>query len=101
MTEAGGTGVRTDTMDIDEGGARPDAVIAGTLCLMSCYTQHPVAAYADKVAANLGRMASFPGLSPELRTICARLARQWDAIRAEAHARAALGKTQTDERALH
>ena len=93
--------MRVEKMDIDEAGARPEAVIAGTLCLMSCYTQHPVAAYADKVAANLAQMAAFAALSPELRTICARLARQWDAIRAQAHARDSTGKTASDERALH
>jgi hypothetical protein len=88
-------------MNLDDAATRPDAVIAGTLCLMSCYTQHPVAAYADKVAANLARMAAFAALSPELRTICARLARQWDVIRAQAHARASLGQPAADERALH
>ena len=88
-------------MHIDEAGSRPDAVIAGTLCLMSCYTQHPVAAYADKIAVSLARMTALAALSPELRTICARLARQWDAIRAQAHARASIGETATDERSLH
>jgi hypothetical protein len=88
-------------MNIDEAGSRPDAMIAGTLCLMSCYTQHPVAAYADRVAANLAAMSEFAALSPELRTICARLARRWDAIRAEAHARASIGEAAVDERALH
>jgi hypothetical protein len=93
--------VRTETMGIDEEGSRPEAVIAGTLCLMSCYTQHPSAVYADKVAANLARMAGLVDLSPELRTICARLARQWDSIRAQAHARASLGEAASDDRALH
>jgi hypothetical protein len=36
---------------------RPEAVIAGTLSLMSCYAQHPIAPYAERVAANLGLMA--------------------------------------------
>ena len=90
-----------DDLDIDDAGARPEAVIAGTLCLMSCYTQNPAAAYADRVAANLARMSAFTGISAELRTICARLARQWDAIRAEAHARDSRGTTAGDERALH
>ena len=79
----------------------PEAVIAGTLCLMSCYTDRPVAAYADRVAANLARMSSFACISPELRTICARLARQWDAIRAAAHARDAQGGIAEGGRALH
>ena len=93
--------MRSETTGIDAEDSRPEAVIAGTLCLMSCYTQHPSALYADKVAANLARMAALAGLSPELRTICARLARQWDSIRAQAHARASLGQAACDGRALH
>ena len=81
--------------------ARPDAVIAGTLCLMSCYVQHPVALYADRIAANLNRMAQLPVLSPELRTICRRLAERWDGIRSGAHARARAGERASDDRALH
>jgi hypothetical protein len=95
------SGEPRDDTEIGANGSRPDAVIAGTLCLMSCYMQHPVASYADKVAANLSRMAAFAELSPELRTICARLARRWDAIRAEAHLRAANGTSVGDERAMH
>ena len=81
--------------------ARPDAVIAGTLCLMSCYVQHPVAMYADRIAANLNRMAQFPMLTPELRTICRRLAERWDGIRSGAQARAGAGERTSDDRALH
>jgi len=81
--------------------ARPEAVIAGTLCLMSCYVQHPVPLYADRVAANLAQMAQTAALSPELRTICRRLAERWDAIRADARGRAATGATSVDPRAFH
>ena len=81
--------------------ARPDAVIAGTLCLMSCYVAHPAPIYADLVAANLARMARFATLTPELRTICKRLAGRWDAIRARAHASASLGEAPRDGRVLH
>lgn len=88
----------TDALDA---GRSPEAVIAGTLCLMSCYTQNPAVVYADRVAANLARMASFAQLSPELRTICARLALRWDAIRAEARVREVNGERAGDERALH
>lgn len=80
---------------------QPEAVIAGTLCLMSCYVQHPVALYAGCVADNLNRMAEFPNLSPELRTICRRLADRWEHIRSAAHERAASGVAARDERALH
>lgn len=80
---------------------RPEAVIAGTLCLMSCYVQHPVPLYADRVAANLALMARADTLSPELRTICRRLAERWDAIRADARGRAETGVTRVDPRAFH
>ncbi len=79
----------------------PEAVIAGTLCLMSCYVHHPVAIYAERVADNLSRMAHFPDLSPELRTICRRLADRWEHIRSEAHERMVAGGAVSDERALH
>lgn len=81
--------------------ARPESVIAGTLCLMSCYVQHPAPLYADRVAANLALMAEANALSPELRTICRRLSERWDAIRAEARQRAAAGEPSVDLRAFH
>jgi G:T/U-mismatch repair DNA glycosylase len=81
--------------------ARPEAVITATLCLMSCYVQHPAALYANKVVANLARMADLASLSPEMRTICARLADRWEAIRREALARAESGAPALDRRALH
>lgn len=80
---------------------RPEAIIAGTLSLMSCYVQHPVAIYADRVADNLARMAQFAGLSPEMRTVCQRLAQRWQAIRDEAHARTCCGEVVSDARPLH
>ncbi len=90
-----------ETLSTSVDGAGPDAVIAGTLCLMSCYLAHPAPIYADRVAANLARMARFATLTPELRTICERLAGRWDSIRARAHARAKLGEAPHDGRALH
>ena len=80
---------------------RPEAVIAGTLCLMSCYVQHPVPLYAQRVAANLCLMAEVASLSPELRTICRRLAERWDAIQNEADRRVADGDAAADARAFH
>lgn len=84
---------------IDEG--RPEAVIAGTLCLMSCYVQHPVPIYAERVAANLILMAGFATLSPELRTICRRLAERWDSIQNDARGRVDHGEITIDGRAIH
>jgi len=77
------------------------AMVAGTLCLMSCYVQHPVAIYADRVAGNLQCIARYDGLSPELRAICRRLADRWDTIRQDAHNRAVAGERAIDERPLH
>jgi len=77
------------------------AIVAGTLCLMSCYVQHPVAAYADRVAGNLHSMTRLGALSPELRTICRRLAQRWDMICRDAHERAAAGERTIDARPLH
>ena len=86
-----------DVADSSEEALRPEAVIAGTLCLMSCYVQHPVAVYAERVAGNLMTMAALPNLSPELRTICRRLAQRWEVIRSEALA----AGVAVDERPLH
>jgi hypothetical protein len=80
---------------------RPEALIAGTLSLMSCYVQHPAAIYAERVAGNLARMGDAATLSPEMRTICRRLAQRWQAIRDEARARTATGEVISDERPLH
>lgn len=91
-------GALAGSSDADAGAA---AMVAGTLCLMSCYVQHPVAIYADRVAGNLQRIAHHDGLSPELRAICRRLADRWDVIRHDAHARASAGEHTLDERPLH
>ena len=58
----------------------PDAIIAGTLCLMSCYAQHPAPAYAGRVADNLLRLAAAPALSGEFRAVCRRMAERWTVL---------------------
>ena len=83
----------------DEG--RPEAVIAGTLCLMSCYVQHPAPLYAERVAENLAKMSAMVDLSSELRTICRRLAERWDGIVADARTRIDAHETIVDYRAIH
>lgn len=90
--------VRRTQEDESEGAA---AIVAGTLCLMSCYVQHPAACYADRIVGNLHRIARHGELSPELRTICRRLADRWDVIRRNACMRAAAGGRPVDERQLH
>jgi hypothetical protein len=80
---------------------RADAVVAGTLCLMSCFAQFPLAAYAERVAANLAQLAGDAHLTPELRTVCGRLAERWDAIVGDARTQAAAGDAGRDTRPLH
>lgn len=80
---------------------RAEAIIAGTLCLMSCYVQHPVPLYAARVADNLNRMAGAAALTPELRAICRRLAERWEAIRQDAGQRVERGEIVGDQRAFH
>jgi hypothetical protein len=86
-----------DAIDTAKTEACPEAVIAGTLCLMSCYVQQPVAIYAERVADNLTRMAGIAGLSPELRTICRRLAQRWEDMLRSGRAET----TAIDERSVH
>ncbi|MCC7039233.1 MAG: hypothetical protein IT516_02860 [Burkholderiales bacterium] len=78
----------------------PDAVIAGTLCLMSCFAQHPAPAYAARIAGNLARLSTAGTLTPEFRSVCRRMARRWCALEADARGRCACGATVADERTL-
>jgi hypothetical protein len=77
------------------------AVVAGTLCLMSCFSQHPLPLYAQRVAGNLHRLATNPAMTPELRSVCRRLSCQWDGIADDARRSTDLGAPPTDLRPLH
>ena len=79
---------------------RPDAMIAGTLCLMSCYAQHPVPIYAARVADNLTRLAADGALTAEFREVCRRMAARWHALDTEARDRFAGGDAIRDDRSL-
>lgn len=81
--------------------AHADAVVAGTLCLMSCFAQFPLVAYAARVAANLAQLAGDPHLTPELRTVCGRLAERWEVIVGDARSHAAAGDAGSDTRPWH
>lgn len=59
-----------------------DAVLAGTLSLMSCFVQHRHPLYAARIASNLARLASSGSLSTPMRLLCARLATRWDGLHA-------------------
>ncbi len=78
----------------------PDAIIAGTLCLMSCYAQHPAPAYAGRVADNLLRLAAAPALSGESRAVCRRMAERWTVLQREAQALCDRGVAIADSRVL-
>lgn len=79
--------------------ARPEALIAGTLCLMSCYAQHAAPAYAARVADNLARLSGADALTPEFRTVCRRMALRWRALEDDAR-RAAEAAPAADRRTL-
>lgn len=56
----------------------PQALLAGTLCLMSCPGSTEAPLYVRRIVANLEKLASHPALTPEMRTVCRRLAGQWE-----------------------
>ena len=78
----------------------PDALIAGTLCLMSCYAQHPAPVYAAQIADNLSRLAEAATLSAEFRAVCRRMSSRWIALQAEAQRLCDRGVAPTDSRVL-
>jgi hypothetical protein len=56
----------------------PEALLAGTLCLMSCPGSADRELHARRIVANLERLAVHPEVSTNLRTVCRRLASQWE-----------------------
>lgn len=86
--------------DLPHADERPDAMIAGTLCLMSCYAQHPVPDYAARIAGNLAALADAGTLTAEFRSVCRRMAERWHALEVDARCRCAGGAPVRDERTL-
>jgi len=80
---------------------RPESVIAGTLCLMSCFVQHRLPLYAERIAENLRLLAADASLTAEMRTLCERLAVRWNAISADAAREVAAAGPPADARAVH
>jgi hypothetical protein len=78
---------------------RDAAIVAGTLCLMSCFAQHPHPSYAARIAGNLADLATSVDASAEFRTVCDRLAQRWWTLHAEAKRRCA-GAPPPDRRPL-
>jgi hypothetical protein len=56
----------------------PQALLAGTLCLLSCPGSAAAPLYMRRIVANLEKLATHPAFSAELRTVCRRLASQWE-----------------------
>jgi hypothetical protein len=61
---------------------RVEAVVAGTLCLMSCYANDPRRCHAERIAGNLALLADDPDVTAPMRTLCRRLSERWDALAA-------------------
>lgn len=58
--------------------ADPFALLAGTLCLMSCPRADEAPLYLRRIVHNLEWLSDHPGVTAELRTVCRRLAGQWE-----------------------
>lgn len=56
----------------------PFAILAGTLCLMSCPRAGIAPLFVRRIVANLERLAAHPFVNAEMRTVCRRLAAQWE-----------------------
>jgi hypothetical protein len=57
----------------------PQAVIAGTLCLLSCSLQSGTRLYLPKIVDNFNFLADCESLDHPLRTLCRRMASHWEA----------------------
>jgi hypothetical protein len=58
--------------------AEPEALVAGTLCLMSCTSAAMAPMFVRRIVANLEKLAGHPRVTLEMRTVCRRLAIQWE-----------------------
>jgi len=56
----------------------PFAILAGTLCLMSCPQADVAPLFLRRIVTNLEWLSAHPGVTRELRTVCRRLASQWE-----------------------
>lgn len=67
-------------MPLEDGSQRVEALVAGTLCLMSCYARSPRQCHANRIVQNLDALAHEAGVTPELRSLCRRLCDRWELI---------------------
>ena len=58
--------------------ADPFALLAGTLCLMSCPNAGRAPLYLRRIVCNLECLSEHPAVTGEMRTVCRRLAQQWE-----------------------
>jgi len=56
----------------------PQALLAGTLCLMSCPRSSEAPVFVRRIVSSLEKLSRHPALSAEMRAVCRRLAAQWD-----------------------
>ena len=54
-----------------------EAVVAGTMCLMSCAMQTGSMMYVKKIVDNLDLLSTCTDLSCEMRSVCRKLACHW------------------------
>ena len=67
-----------------------EAILAGTMCLMSCAMQTGSMMYVKKIVDNLDLLSSSRNLSREMRSVCRKLACHWQcALDAEGTAESA------------
>jgi hypothetical protein len=59
--------------------ADPHAVLASTLCMMSCTIQSGCRIYLRRIAENLDWLSAVHVFDKNFRTLCRRLAAHWDA----------------------
>lgn len=57
----------------------PEAVIAGTFCLMSCTMMSGSKMHLHKIIDNFNFLADCEAIAPALRTLCRRMACHWEA----------------------
>lgn len=59
--------------------ADPHAVLASTLCMMSCTMQSGCRIYLPRIAENLDWLSAVQMFDKNFRALCRRLAAHWDA----------------------
>lgn len=56
----------------------PLAILAGTLCLMSCPNAGNAPLFLRRIVCNLECLSEHPEVTGEMRSVCRRLAQQWE-----------------------